>query len=54
MLYHYIDNSDGYYVNDIDPKYRSRINILFTIGQHEVGFSALEQKFFSESYLVGL
>jgi phosphoserine aminotransferase len=32
LLYAAIDNSDGYYINNIDPKYRSRINILFTIG----------------------
>lgn len=33
MLYAAIDGSDGYYVNSIDPKYRSRINVLFTIGE---------------------
>jgi phosphoserine aminotransferase len=54
MLYNAIKNSDGYYVNNIDPKYRSRINVLFTIGQHENGYTDLEKKFFAESTVLGL
>jgi phosphoserine aminotransferase len=30
-LYEYIDNSDGFYVNSVDPKYRSKINVPFRI-----------------------
>lgn len=54
MLYAAIDNSDGYYINNVDPKYRSRINVLFTIGEHAGGYTDLEKKFFAESTAVGL
>lgn len=40
MLYELIDNSNGYYENDTDKKYRSRININFRIA----GNHALEDK----------
>ena len=53
-MYNAVDNSNGYYINSVDPKYRSRINVLFTIGEHEAGFSDLEQKFFAESTTKGL
>ena len=35
LLYNYIDGSDGYYINNVDPKYRSRINIIWTIYNDE-------------------
>lgn len=54
MLYSYIDSSSGYYVNVVDHKYRSRMNVVFTIGPHHFGFNALENKFFEESTKQGL
>ena len=54
MLYAAIDNSNGYYINKIDPKYRSRINVLFSIGEHDGGYTDLEKKFFTEATAVGL
>ena len=35
LLYNYIDGSDGYFINNVDPKYRSRINIIWTIYNDE-------------------
>jgi phosphoserine aminotransferase len=32
VIYNIIDNSDGFYSNHVDPKYRSRINVVFRIG----------------------
>ncbi len=44
LLYKYIDNSDGFYINTIDKKYRSRTNIVFTVkDSHELS------KYFSDS-----
>ena len=31
MLYEYMDSTEGYYINDVDPTYRSRVNIPFSI-----------------------
>lgn len=42
-LYSYIDNSNFYY-NDIDPKYRSRMNIVFRLNDE-----TLNQKFLSDA-----
>ena len=50
MLYDYIDNSDGYYSNPIDVKYRSRMNIPFRVKKDE----ALENKFLKEAETEGL
>ena len=41
LLYNYIDNSDGYYVNNVEARYRSRTNIPFRICNNE----DLENKF---------
>jgi len=49
-LYNYFDNSDGYYKNNVDKKYRSRMNIPFRVKCDE----ALEKKFLEESYAAGL
>lgn len=35
LLYDYIDNSDGYYSNPVDVKYRSRLNIPFRVKKDE-------------------
>lgn len=35
MLYNYIDNSDGYYKNMVDKRYRSRMNIPFLVKDDE-------------------
>ena len=31
MFYEYVDSTDGFFVNDIDPEFRSRVNIPFKI-----------------------
>ena len=50
LLYDCIDSSDGYYINQVDPKYRSRINIPF-----RVCFDAkLEAQFLEEAAQSGL
>ena len=37
LLYKYIDNSDGFYVNKIDQAFRSRTNIIFNVkGSHDL------------------
>jgi phosphoserine aminotransferase len=41
LLYNAIDESDGYYSNPVDPKYRSRMNITFRVKCDE----ELETKF---------
>jgi phosphoserine aminotransferase len=30
-IYDTIDNSNGFYTNDVDPQYRSRMSIIFRI-----------------------
>lgn len=35
LLYDYIDNSDGYYSNPVEPKYRSRMNVPFRVKKDE-------------------
>lgn len=35
LLYDYIDGSEGYYTNPVDPKYRSRMNIPFRVKKDE-------------------
>ena len=49
-LYSYLDNSDGYYTNKVDKKYRSRINIPFRVCEN----AELEKKFLEEAYAEGL
>lgn len=41
LLYDYIESSEGYYTNPVDPKYRSRVNIPFRVKKDE----ELENKF---------
>lgn len=41
ILYNLIDDSDGFYINEIHPSYRSRINITFRIK----GGPEMEDKF---------
>lgn len=45
MLYDYIDNSEGYYSNPVEPKYRSRTNIPFRVKKDD----KLETKFLAEA-----
>ena len=40
-MYAAIDGSDGFYVNEIDPKYRSRMNVPFRIAAAPGGMAAL-------------
>lgn len=50
MLYNYIDSSDNYYTNPVDPASRSRVNICFRVKADE----ELEAKFIKESKAAGL
>ena len=50
MLYDAIDGSDGYYVSPVDEKYRSLMNVPFTLS----GGEELEKKFLSEANAAGL
>jgi len=50
LFYSFIDGSDGYYTNKIEPTYRSRINIPFRICNNE----ALEAKFLVDSTAANL
>lgn len=51
LMYNYIDGSDSYYSNSVDPKYRSRMNVLFQI---KMGDDLLEAKFQEEGKKIGL
>ena len=50
LFYSYIDSSEGYYTNNVEPAYRSRINIPFRICDNE----ALEAKFLVDSTAANL
>jgi len=50
LLYDYIDSSNGYYTNPVDPRYRSRMNIPFNIKKS----AELEAKFLKEAEANGL
>ena len=50
LLYSYIDGSEGYYTNPVDPRYRSRTNIPFRVKSDE----KLEAKFLKEAAEQGL
>ena len=45
MFYEYVDGSQGYYTNPVEPKYRSRMNLPFRVKSDE----ALEAKFLKEA-----
>ena len=48
-IYDYIDSSEGFYVNKVDVKYRSRTNIAFRIRNNPT----LESKFVKEGAEAG-
>lgn len=50
MLYNYIDNSEGFYSNGVQPQYRSRMNIPFRVKSDE----ELEKKFLAQATAAGL
>ena len=50
LLYNYIDGSEGYYVNNVEARYRSRINVPFRICNND----ELEAKFLSEATAANL
>lgn len=59
LLYSYIDNSDGYYTNKVDPRYRSEINVPFRIkkakeDENDLEFFSTELKFIKEAAEEGL
>uniref|UniRef100_A0A7E4V9P8 Phosphoserine aminotransferase n=1 Tax=Panagrellus redivivus TaxID=6233 RepID=A0A7E4V9P8_PANRE len=51
LLYQAIDNSDGFYSNNIVPEYRSRMNIPFRVGG---GDADLEAAFIKEATAAGM
>uniref|UniRef100_A0A7S3JFQ4 Phosphoserine aminotransferase n=1 Tax=Euplotes harpa TaxID=151035 RepID=A0A7S3JFQ4_9SPIT len=50
MLYNYMDSTDGFYTNPVDPAYRSRSNIPFRV----MSDPTLEDKFLGEATKAGL
>ena len=50
LLYKFIDESNGYYTNNVEAQYRSRINIPFRVCENE----AIETKFLKEATEEGL
>merc|ERR1719361_774133 len=50
LLYAYLDASEGYYVNKVEAKYRSRMNIPFRVCAND----ELEAKFIKEAAAKGL
>ena len=50
LLYNYIDSSEGYYVNNVESKFRSRTNIPFRVCAND----DLEKKFIAESAAANL
>ena len=54
-LYKIIDESDGFYVNNVDKTWRSRVTIIFNIAPSlpENGGKLLEEKFVAEALLAG-
>ena len=50
LLYDYIDSTEGYYTNPVDPKNSSRTNIPFRVKKDE----KLENKFLAEAQKLGL
>lgn len=49
-MYKCLNDSNGYYINKVDPQYRSAINIPFSICQNE----ELEAKFLKEAAEINL
>ena len=49
LIYDMIDTSGGYYINKIDPKFRSRMNVVFQIVKGE----ATEKKFLADAEKAG-
>jgi len=49
LLYDFIDNSQGYYISRVDPKFRSRNNVIFHLSKGE----EITKKFIEESELEG-
>ena len=50
MLYNYIDSSEGYYSNNVEARYRSRMNVPFRVSCNE----ELKSKFIKDAAKVGL
>ena len=50
LLYNYIDASEGYYVNNVEARFRSRMNIPFRVCNNE----DLENKFIAEATAASL
>lgn len=58
LLYDFIDNSNGFYINSTNKKYRSKINVPFRIRPDEteltVTYTRLEEKFIKKASKNGL
>lgn len=53
LIYAVIDNSDGFYVNKVNRKYRSRLNVVFRVGGAD-GDDRLEKLFLVEAGQLGM
>ena len=58
MLYDFVDNSNGFYKNLVEKKYRSQINVPIRIrpdqGENSSTYTRLENKFIEEAAKLGL
>ena len=58
MLYNYIDSSNGFYINKVDKRFRSKINVPLRIradkGENDKTYTQLELKFIKEAAERGL
>lgn len=52
-IYKVIDNSNRFYVNHVNHKYRSRLNVVFRVGGPD-GDDNLEKKFLKEAEQLGM
>ena len=50
MLYEYIDSTEGFYLNEVDKRFRSRMNIPFRVLKN----SDMEDKFIKQAIEEGL
>jgi phosphoserine aminotransferase len=50
LIYDAIDSSSGYYVNKVDPAWRSRMNVVFQMAKGE----PMEKKFLADAEKAGL
>mmetsp|Transcript_11471 Transcript_11471/g.14431 ORF Transcript_11471/g.14431 Transcript_11471/m.14431 type:complete len:131 (+) Transcript_11471:761-1153(+) len=50
LFYEYIDSTDGFYFNDVDVRFRSRVSVPFRVCQD----AEMEKKFAQDAHAAGL